>query len=77
MGETFDINLISQIHGLDKKFSISKEQPRLTRKFNDEDKHRKKHYNEKKIMTNTDSYNDSDNFSLEKEDNQAYIDITV
>jgi hypothetical protein len=77
MGETFDINLISQIHGLDKKFSISKEQPRLTRRFNDEGKNRNRHYNEKKTMKNTDSYNDTDNFSAEEEDNQAYIDITV
>ncbi|MCX5807257.1 MAG: hypothetical protein NT010_14545 [Proteobacteria bacterium] len=77
MGETFDTNLISQIHGLDKKFSISKEQPRLTRKITDEGKHRSRHYNEKKIMKNTDSYNDSDNFSVVEEDNRACIDITV
>jgi hypothetical protein len=76
MSEMFDINLISQIQGLDKKSSISKERPGLKRKAPD-DKHKGRHYNDSKTMKNTDSYNNNnDNFSSEDED-QAFIDITV
>jgi hypothetical protein len=76
MGEMFDINLISQVQGMDKKFSISKEQPHPTRKVTDDSKHKGKHYNERKTTKNTDNYN-NDNFSGEDEDNRINIDITV
>ncbi|MCX5813489.1 MAG: hypothetical protein NT178_13245 [Proteobacteria bacterium] len=78
MGEMFDINLLSQVQGLDKKFSISKEQPRLKIKVTDDNKHKGRHYNDRRTMKNTDNYiNNDDNFSGEDKDNHAGIDITV
>ena len=40
MKELFDINLLSQIKGLDKKLSISKEQLQLRRSIQESQKHR-------------------------------------
>ncbi len=77
MGEMFDINLISQIQGTDKKFSISKEQPRLKRKAPYNSKHGSRHNNDRSTVQKTDNYNDNDNFSGEDEGNCAGIDITV
>lgn len=47
MKEIFDISLLSQIKGLDKKLSISKEQLQLKRQINTEQKNRQGRQNEK------------------------------
>jgi hypothetical protein len=77
MGEMFDINLISQIQGMDKKFSISKEQPRLKRKATDYSKNKNRHYNDRRVMKDTDNHNYDNDFSEEDKDNHDSIDITV
>ena len=39
MNELFDVNLLSQIRGIDKKLSISREQVQLKRQVAEEQKH--------------------------------------
>jgi hypothetical protein len=78
MSEMFDINLISHVQGLDKKFSISEERPSSKRKVTDDNKHKGRHFNDSRTMKHTDNYNNNDdNFSEENKDNHAGIDITI
>jgi hypothetical protein len=77
MGEMFNVNLISQIQGTDKKFSISKEQPHLKRKAPDVSKHGSRHNNDRRTAKNIDYYNNNDNFSGEDEGDHTGINITV
>jgi len=78
MGDIFDMNLLTAIHGLGKKFSISKEQPNLKRKTTDNNKHKGRHYNDTKTVKNIDHYdNKNDSFSGEDEGSNINVDITV
>ena len=76
MREMFDINLLSQVQALDRKFSISKEQSHLKRKSVDNDKHKGAHSDAGRNMKDNDHSKD-DNFAKEKEDSQTNIDITI
>ncbi len=76
MKELFDINLLSQIKGLDKKLSISKEQLQLKRQINDERKN-KQHKQDQKRPINTPQKKEVPGIKKQEIDGYISIDITA
>ncbi len=77
MKDLFDINLISEIQGLDRKSSISREQVHLKRKKDIDNKSKNGRLHNKAAMKDTYNSNE-DNASTEQyEDNHGKINITV
>jgi hypothetical protein len=75
MNDMFDINLLSQIQALDRKFSVAKEKSRLKRKGTDDNK-QKGYYSESKA-TKTAANKKENDFIDEIESIHTNIDITV
>jgi hypothetical protein len=75
MGETFDINLLSNIQGLDKKSSISKEFVQLKRKSMSDRRKRPGHYQLKGLLIESDRTDRDD--GADEEASKGAIDITV
>jgi hypothetical protein len=79
MYDMFDINLVSQIQAMDRKFSLANEKPRLKRKSVDDHRQKNSHFRESKPIKPL-AYN-SDNDRLDSDDDvkslHANIDITV
>jgi len=76
MKDLFDINLLSQIQGLDKKMSISKEQTTLRRKVTELRRERETRREERKGQKNTGMAKDRKQLTSDGEEHQA-IDITI
>ena len=76
MNDMFDINLLSQIQALDRKFSVDKEKSRLKRKNADDHKQKSAYSNESKAIKNTTNHN-KNNFAEEIESTHININITV
>ncbi len=76
MKEIFDISLLSQIKGLDKKLSISKEQLQLKRQINEEQKNRQNKQGEKKPEKDNQQKKDK-NIKKQEIDGHISIDITA
>ena len=76
MNGMFDINLLSQIQALDRKFSVASEKPRLRRKGSDDHKQKSPSFYEGK-PAKTPSSEDHHDFPDGAEDLHANIDITV
>ncbi len=76
MNDMFDINLLSQIQALDRKFSVDKEKSRLKRKNADDHKQKSVYRNESKAIKNTTNHNEN-NFAEEIESTHININITV
>ncbi|MBP8626626.1 MAG: hypothetical protein KBI10_08035 [Syntrophorhabdales bacterium] len=74
MKEIFDINLLSQIRGLDKKLPISKEQLQLKRQANEEQKHKHNKQNPKKP---TKEPQDKQDTSIKKQEIDGHISIDI
>jgi len=79
MYDMFDINLLSQIQALDRKFSVANEKPRLKRKGTDDHKQKSSPFHESKLMktvTNNNANNEQESDN-NIESPHANIDITV
>lgn len=74
MKELFDINLLSQIKGLDKKLSISKEQLQLKRQINDERKNKQDKQNQKNTIKEPQNKKGT---SIKKQDIDGHISIDI
>jgi len=74
MKEIFDINLLSQIRGLDKKLPISKEQLQLKRQANEEQKHKHNKQNPKKPTKEPQNKQDT---SIKKQEIDGHISIDI
>jgi hypothetical protein len=79
MYDMFDINLVSQIQALDRKFSLANEKPRLKRKSTDDHRQKNSHFHENKPIRPATSTKDNDEQRPGSgiENLHANIDITV
>ncbi len=76
MSEPFDVNLLSNIQGLDKKSSISKEFVQLKRKSVSDRRKRPGHYQSKGFFIEPDR-DERDDGRADEVDPKGAIDITV
>ena len=76
MNDMFDINLLSQIQALDRKFSVANEKPRLKRRSADDHKEKGSRLYENRTIK-TVAKDGERNFLDETETIHTNIDITV
>jgi len=74
MKELFDINLLSQIKGLDKKLSISKEQLQLKRQINEDRKNKQNKQNQKNPTREPQNRQET---SIKKQEIDGHISIDI
>jgi hypothetical protein len=79
MYDMFDINLVSQIQALDRKFSVANEKPRLKRKSTDDHRRKGSHFREDKPFKPAANNNDDNKQESNRgsESLHSNIDITV
>jgi hypothetical protein len=76
MYDMFDMNLLTQIQALDRKFSLANDKPRLKRKTSDDHKEKGSHMPDRKTVGAVVKDSDYDS-PQEAENSHVNIDITV